>query len=68
MDKNTSRNPTPLKVALFEKGITQLELSKHLGCNVATINRKLNRSVPFSMPEGIIIAKLLNKTLDELFG
>lgn len=56
-----------IRAAMVEEGYTQETLAKTIGMALVTLNIKLNGHRDFSMPEGKRIAKVLNRTLDELF-
>lgn len=56
-----------LKGLMRETNITQTELAQLLNMSVTTLNHKINGKSDFTIKEGIIIAQLFNKQLDEIF-
>lgn len=48
-------------------GYTQGDIAKLIGIDRSTFSSKINGHGEFTLPECQMIAKLLNKTLDEIF-
>ena len=56
-----------IKALLYEKNITQSECAKKLGIAVSTLNRKLNGECDWKLNECIMLAKLLETPVEEIF-
>lgn len=56
-----------LKKARIDKNMTQVEIAKLAGMNVATYNRKENGVIEFKESEIKIIAELLGVDVNEIF-
>lgn len=50
-------------------GLTQMEISKKMGMSVSNFNKKLTRKnkAKFTIDEAMCLAKILERTLDEVF-
>ena len=56
-----------IRAAMILKGYTQADVAKALGVGGSTLSKKLNGHSDFTLPECIRIAKLLGRTLDDIF-
>lgn len=56
-----------LKKARIDKGITQMEIAKLAGMNIATYNRKENGIRQFNESEIKKIAEILNVDIEDVF-
>lgn len=56
-----------LRAAMIMSGHTQESIAKSIGIDRSTFSSKINGHGEFTLPECQMIAKLLNKTLDEIF-
>lgn len=57
-----------LKGARVEKGLTQREVAEKIGISTVSYTRKENGDYEFTQSEMKKICKILNKSLDFLFG
>ena len=57
-----------LKGARVEKGLTQREVAEKIGISSVSYTRKENGDYEFAQSEMKKICKILNKSLDFLFG
>lgn len=67
MQKRKKREFRKIKALLYEKNITQLECAKKLGIAVSTLNRKLNGECDWKLGECIIISKMFELPIEEIF-
>jgi len=67
MKKRKKREFRKIKALLYEKNITQSECAKKLGIAVSTLNRKLNGECDWKLNECIMLAKLLETPVEEIF-
>jgi DNA-binding XRE family transcriptional regulator len=56
-----------LRAAIVEAGYNQEDVAKAIGIDRSTFNQKINGHYDFTLPESIRIARLLHKTLDDIF-
>lgn len=57
-----------LKGARVERGLTQREMAQKIGISTVSYTRKENGDYEFTQSEMKKICKILNKSLDFLFG
>ena len=53
-------NTNKLKARIVEKGYTQEEIAKKLGCSMASVNYKINNKREFTADEFFALCKILS--------
>lgn len=56
-----------LRAAIVEAGYTQGEIAKAIGVDISTFSQKINGHRDFTLPECVRIAKIVKKSLDDIF-
>jgi len=56
-----------VRAAMVEAGYTQKALARAIGIGESSLNQKLSGKRNFTLPESILIAETLHKTLNDIF-
>jgi DNA-binding XRE family transcriptional regulator len=67
MRKAKDRPNEKLRDAIYFSRISQENVAKSIGIDPSTFSQKMNGHSVFTIPEAIRIAKLLHKSMDEIF-
>ena len=65
--KKSGEYNTIIKMLMVRDGITQEKLANLLGLGPVATNKKLNGKSPWVIDECIMLAKIFNVTLDDIF-